>query len=55
VYESSDRFLIHDANGKLVQQGMLSSPAIALNAQAQGIYLFSVLRDGQVFSGKWMR
>lgn len=55
VYESSDRFLIHDANGKLVQQGMLSSPAIALNTQSKGIYLFSVLRNGQVFSGKWMR
>jgi len=54
-YHVSDRFLIHDVHGKLVQQGMLTSPTIALNTQSTGVYLFSVLRDGQVFSGKWIR
>jgi len=54
-YHASDRYMIHDTHGKLVQQGTLSSPVIALNAPAQGVYLFSVLRDGQVFSGKWVK
>jgi hypothetical protein len=54
-YHASDRYMIHDAHGKLVQQGSLTSPMIALNAQAQGGYLFSVLRHGQVFSGKWVK
>jgi len=55
AYDATDRFMLHDQGGRLVAQGYLASASIPLHDVAAGAYLFSVMRHGQVFTGRFVK